>query len=364
MSPARPWWSTAASREASSSRHGSPPLTPPAGSSRRRVAGRGAGRPGHARQQPVSGGSGRGPSAPAASCRCRGQGQQRTAVTSTTSTSCSGTASLLESGVPAVRPEGSDLIARTQIVEPGISDKERFQLDLATMKVSQEVASVVALRQLGYHVPIRPDGVRVVAVTSGSHAAGLVRPGDVIVAADGKPVRTRTDLRRPSRGTSRDDVVNLVIRRGGRSRRCRRPDDVRPPGPEARRSSASSDSGAPCSAAVPDQVQPAQGRRALGRAGVRSRVAREEGRDVDHGYKVAATGEIQLDGSVTRIGGIKQKTIGARKSHVRRLPRPGRWGQRQGREALRAWPEDHPCEEFSTGVARAGNTAAKEVRPV
>jgi PDZ domain-containing protein len=42
----------------------------------------------------------------------------------------------------------------------------------------------------------------------------------------------------------------------------------------------------------------------------------QRGRDVDHGYKVAATGQIQLDGSVTRIGGIKQKTIGARKSHV------------------------------------------------
>ena len=42
----------------------------------------------------------------------------------------------------------------------------------------------------------------------------------------------------------------------------------------------------------------------------------QRGRDVDRGYKVAATGEIELDGSVTRIGGIKQKTIGARKSHV------------------------------------------------
>ncbi|HLB19130.1 MAG TPA: hypothetical protein VK613_08375, partial [Gaiellaceae bacterium] len=46
-------------------------------------------------------------------------------------------ASLLESYVPYVRPEGSDLVARTQIVEPGISDQESRKLDLATMKVSQ-----------------------------------------------------------------------------------------------------------------------------------------------------------------------------------------------------------------------------------
>src|SRR6478672_1955991 len=58
-------------------------------------------------------------------------------------------ASLLESYVKYVRPEGSDLIPRKQIVQPGISDQQRFQLDLATMKVSQSIASVVALRQLG-----------------------------------------------------------------------------------------------------------------------------------------------------------------------------------------------------------------------
>jgi PDZ domain-containing protein len=40
------------------------------------------------------------------------------------------------------------------------------------------------------------------------------------------------------------------------------------------------------------------------------------GRDVDHGYKVAATGEIAPDGSVGAIGAIEQKTIGAREAHV------------------------------------------------
>ena len=40
------------------------------------------------------------------------------------------------------------------------------------------------------------------------------------------------------------------------------------------------------------------------------------GRDVDGGRKVAATGELSLDGSVHRIGGIKQKTIGARAADV------------------------------------------------
>ncbi|MDX6401485.1 MAG: Lon-like protease [Gaiellaceae bacterium] len=225
-------------------------------------------------------------------------------------------ASLLESLVPAVRPEGSDLVARTLIVEPGISDKERFQLDLAAMKVSQATASVVALRQLGYHVPIRPDGVRVVAITSGSHAAGLVKPGDVIVGADGTRVRTRTDLAAALARHKPGDVVKLVIRRGGRRVTL----SIRTTVDSQNRKRA-------IIGVLPIQALHVQlpfpikfNLRKVGGPSAGLAFALElleqKGRDVDHGYKVAATGEIELNGSVTRIGGIKQKTIGARKSHV------------------------------------------------
>jgi len=234
-------------------------------------------------------------------------------------------ASLLESWVPAVRPEGSDIIARTQIVEPGISDKERFQLDLATMKVSQEVASVVALRQLGYHVPIRPDGVRVVAVTSGSHAAKLVRPGDVIVAADGKPVRTRTDLAAALSRHKPGDVVNLVIRRGGRKSTV-----------SVRTTSDRQDPKRPIIGVLPIQALHIQ-LRLQGRSNRRDRARRIGDKN--------RRNQAEDDRSAKVARG--------------RLPRPGRWGQRQGREALCPWPEDHPCEDFSTGVARAGNTSEK-----
>ncbi len=45
-------------------------------------------------------------------------------------------------------------------------------------------------------------------------------------------------------------------------------------------------------------------------------IARMLGRDVTNGCSIAATGELALDGSVLSVGGLQQKTIGARRSDV------------------------------------------------
>jgi PDZ domain-containing protein len=45
-------------------------------------------------------------------------------------------------------------------------------------------------------------------------------------------------------------------------------------------------------------------------------IARKLGRDVTHGCRIAATGALALDGTVIPIGGVKQKTIGARRADV------------------------------------------------
>jgi PDZ domain-containing protein len=225
-------------------------------------------------------------------------------------------ASLLESLVPAIRPDGSDLVDRGQIIEPGISEEQRNKLALADMKISQVIASTVALRQLGYRVPIHPGGLRIVAVTSDSHAVGLLKPGDVIVSAQGKRVRTRDDLRVVLERHRPGDVVKIGIRRGKERRVV-----------AVQTTSDQSAPKRPIIGVLPTQALsvrfPFSIRFDLGRVGGPSaglafalELLEKRGRDVDRGYKVAATGEIQLDGTVTRIGGVKQKTIGARQAHV------------------------------------------------
>jgi len=40
------------------------------------------------------------------------------------------------------------------------------------------------------------------------------------------------------------------------------------------------------------------------------------GKDVDNGQRIAATGQLELDGTVTAIGGVEQKTIGVQRSGI------------------------------------------------
>ena len=45
-------------------------------------------------------------------------------------------------------------------------------------------------------------------------------------------------------------------------------------------------------------------------------IARQLGRDITSGCRIAATGALALDGTVIPIGGIRQKTIGAKRADV------------------------------------------------
>ena len=84
-------------------------------------------------------------------------------------------------------------------------------------------------------------------------------------------------------------------------------------------------------------------------------VLEDLGHRIDRGYKVAATGEIELERRRRADRRDQAEDVRRAGSEGRCLPRA--CGKRGRRPALRAWPADHRCEEFSPGVARAGNPA-------
>ncbi len=225
-------------------------------------------------------------------------------------------ASLLERLVPQLRGDGSSLVPEQAILPPGTNESQRRQQNLNAMSVSQQVAAAVALRELGYDVAAREVGVLVASVAPGTPAAGKLQPGDVLVEVDGKPVRTPAALRRAISTHTPGDTVRLGIRAGKKIRQTdiRTVADPRDP----RR--------AIVGIAVEQSVQitlPLDVKIDLGAVGGPSAglafaldVMEELGPSVDRGYRVAVTGELELDGRVGPIGGVKQKTIGARRTGV------------------------------------------------
>jgi PDZ domain-containing protein len=239
---------------------------------------------------------------------------------------------------------GADLYPANVIDPPGVNDQLRRQLDLQDMKLSQQVAAAVALRAAGKKVVMRAVGVRVTAVFPGLPAFGKLEPGDMVVAVDGTPAPTVNDLRRLVGAHRAGDVVALTVRRGKQTL-VKKMKTVSAGEGEDRRTVVGISTEQALDIHLPLQVRINAGSVGGPSAGVAFAldVMEELGRDVVHGHKVAATGEIFADGSIGPIGGIKQKTIGARAAHVDAFLVPAGDNAREARKyahGLRIIPVD------------------------
>jgi Lon-like protease len=220
-------------------------------------------------------------------------------------------ATMLEKLFPWIR-SGATLIPATLIVQPGESDQQQRAVDLREMTTSQRVAAAVALRQLGYHVVARPDGVIVDAVESGSHAEGKLQPTDTIVSVNGAPTPTIEQLRTELGKVDPGAVVTLGVRRGSKPVTVKVPTVADPLDPHRALVGFTPDQSA--NIQLPIKVQIDAGNVGGPSAGLAFalQVMEDLGRNVARGYRVAATGQMELDGSVAPIGGVKQKTYGVR----------------------------------------------------
>jgi len=222
-------------------------------------------------------------------------------------------ATLLEKLFPFIR-SGSTLVPAKLIVPPGVSDQQQRTADLREMTTSQRVAAAVALRKLGYHVVAEPDGVIVDAVELGSHAEGKLQPTDKIVSVNGEPTLTVAQLRTELGKVTPGDVVTLGVLRGAKRVDVKIPTIADPLDPHRALVGFTPDQSA--NIELPIKVQIDAGNVGGPSAGLAFalQVMEELGRNVVRGHRVAATGQMELDGTVAPIGGVKQKTYGVRKA--------------------------------------------------
>jgi PDZ domain-containing protein len=211
--------------------------------------------------------------------------------------------------------EGAELVPQSSVLPKGVSEKQRLQADQREMTRSQDVAGAVALRAAGYKVVAQPTGALVEQVAGDVPAAGKLLPTDVITAANGKRVLAPPGLRRAIAPLKPGDSVHLTVRRGSDLKQV----VVRTVADPADKKHAII--GVIVSQAafikLPLKVKIDAGNIGGPSAGLAFALdILDQLKDIDHGLRIAATGQIELDGTVSPIGGVRQKTIGVRNSGI------------------------------------------------
>jgi PDZ domain-containing protein len=222
-------------------------------------------------------------------------------------------ANLLERLFPGVN-DGASLIPAAALNPHGVSEGQRRQTSNLDMTRSQQIAAAVALQELGYEVDATPSGAEIDTVIPGTPAAGSLRPGDVIVEANGTAIETPEDLRGAMDGVKPGDEVEISYRRDGAvsdvtlGTQASEDEPSRPVIGVIVQQAASID--------LPIDISIDAGSVGGPSAGLAFAldIVNELGTDVDQGRTIVVTGELALDGAVGAIGGVKQKAIGAKQA--------------------------------------------------
>jgi PDZ domain-containing protein len=211
-----------------------------------------------------------------------------------------------------------DVVKQETIVPKDVGNQKLTQFNLQLMDTSKQKALIVAFRKLGYEVE-KGNGALIVDVGKGTPADGVLHPDDAIVAVDGEPVATHSDAIRLLGAHTPGDTVSLTVVAGNARRTvsvtlAANPTDKKRPllGVTLRTKDPSFD--------FPYKVDIASERIGGPSAGLAFTLelldVLTKG-ELTGGHKVAATGTMELDGSVGEVGGVAQKTVAVQEAGVK-----------------------------------------------
>ena len=197
------------------------------------------------------------------------------------------------------------VVPEQELFPSGQTQQQVTRQDTQEMASSQQTAQAAALCQLGIKFATVD---KITGVETGMPAAGVLRPGDIITAVDGKPVTCRADAGDLIRARRPGAPVRLTVSRG----RDTKTFDLK----------TASAAGSPVvgvnvveSFRFPFQVRINVGDIGGPSAGLMFALGiidKLTPGDLTSGRFIAGTGEISADGTVSPIGGIQQKMQGAR----------------------------------------------------
>ena len=196
----------------------------------------------------------------------------------------------------------------------GTVPPDQFQrMNVEAMADSKTTAQVLALRKLGF--TDLGAGAEVVDVQPGLPAASVLKPNDVLVSIDGKPVSTSTDAVNAIRARAPGDTVHMVVTRGDG------------PALDLEAVLGKAEDGRPLLGVrmttkirLPFEITIDSGRVVGPSAGLAYGLELLDlltPGELTGGLSVAVTGELLSDGSVGPIGGVAQKTVAVRRAGIK-----------------------------------------------
>jgi Lon-like protease len=197
------------------------------------------------------------------------------------------------------------VVPEQELFGPDLTQQQVTRQDTQQMVSSQQLAQAAALCQLGI-----PYGVMdtVLQVGPGTPAAGVLKPGDVIIAVDGKKLTCRADAGTLIRARKPGAPVRLTVDRHGATH-------------QFRLKTTNNKGNAVVGVSVNETYKfPFQVKINIGNIGGPSAglmfalgiMDKLTPSGLTGGRFIAGTGEISANGAVSPIGGIQQKMAGAR----------------------------------------------------
>jgi Lon-like protease len=188
------------------------------------------------------------------------------------------------------------------VFPPGQTAQQADEQTREEMTGSQSAATAAALQELGI-----PVTISVGALVGGVPAARVLKAGDVLLSVQGHAVTGYSSLRSAVTGVAPGQVVSVHLRRGGREQTV----DVTTTKDQARRTALGVVPRFAFPFTVKIQINDIGGPSA-GTMFALGIIDKLTPGNLTGGQQIAGTGEIGPDGTVSPIGGIAEKMIGAR----------------------------------------------------
>ena len=213
-----------------------------------------------------------------------------------------------------------DLYPREVILPKGVTPEELSQISIQNMKTSENVAIAVALTYIGYDIGSKGDGVSVVGILDDSPVKDKLLKGDVLNSINGEEISSATEFIATLRRYQIGDFVTIGLERDfdGETKNI----EV-----ETKLIEHIEYEGEPMVGFLattinerfdfPFEVDIKTGNVGGPSAGLMMALNVYNNlipEDITNSLVVAGTGTIEIDGSVGRVGGIKQKVIAAKRA--------------------------------------------------